>query len=319
MTELTSYPEVVDAVWRIVRGEPPDGERATFQRSEQEVARALGVDWAWDDDACVFGIAQALSDLVDLGYCVGRGTFNGLRYMAVSPSPDAPDAPPSAFVLGQGLARLPGLRAKALRFIHERTARHEHDIAFYASVQILFPEATEALLPDVADSFAATGDVVEAVKSLKGRGYVKGPITAGAFHLSVTFKGACWLLEGAELLELVDRAAELREHPEALEAARIVMEAHTRSEQDAARDVTVAIEKLENVVGGERKLAEYLGRPKAYVGDLKQSAQVHRHAETQGRVVLDHTQRLARAKEILELYLVEASRRGLGGGHSGDN
>lgn len=132
----------------------------------------------------------------------------------------------------------------------------------------------------------------------------------------MTFKGSCWLLTGAALLELVDRAAELREHPEALEAARIVVEAHTRSEQDAARDVTVAIEALENAVGGERKLAEYLGRPKAYVGALKQSAQVHRHAETQGRVVLDHTQRLARAKEIVELYLVEASQGALGGVHS---
>jgi hypothetical protein len=317
MTQLTSYPEVVDAVWRIVRGEPPDNERTAFHRTEQEVAQALGLDWSWGDDACVFGIAQALSDLVDLGYCVGRGTYNGLRYTAVSPSHDAPDAPPSAFVLGQGLARLPGLRARALRFIHERTVRHERGITFYAGVQILFPEATQALLPDVADSFAATGDVVEAVKSLKGRGYIKGPITAGAFHLSVTFKGACWLLTGAALLELVDRAAKLREHPEALEAARIVVEAHTRSEQDAARDVTVAIEKLENAVGGERKLAEYLGRPKAYVGDLKQSAQVHRHADTRGRVVLDHTQRLARAKEIVELYLVEASQRGLGGAHPG--
>lgn len=117
----------------------------------------------------------------------------------------------------------------------------------------------------------------------------------------------------------MDHVAELCEHPEALEAARIVMEAHMRSEQDAARDVTVAIEKLENAAGGERKLAEYLGRPKAYVGDLKQSAQVHRHAETSGRVVLDHTQRFARAKEIVELYLVEAFRRGLGGVHSDDN
>jgi hypothetical protein len=100
MPQLTSYPEVVDAVWRIVLGEPPDSERAAFQHTEQEVARALGLDWAWDDDACVFGIAQALRDLVDLGYCVGRGTYNGLRYIAVAPSPDAPDAPPSAFVLG---------------------------------------------------------------------------------------------------------------------------------------------------------------------------------------------------------------------------
>lgn len=169
MTQLTSYPEVVDAVWRIVRGEPPDSERAAFQRTEQEVAQALGLDWSSGDDAGVVGIAQALSDLVDLGYCVGRGTYNGLRYIAVSPSPHAPDAPPSGIVFGHGLPRLPGLCARALRFIHERTVRQECGITFYADVQILFAEATQALLPDVADSFAATTDVVEAVKSLKGR------------------------------------------------------------------------------------------------------------------------------------------------------
>lgn len=75
------------------------------------------------------------------------------------------------------------------------------------------------------------------MKALKKRRYIEGPITAGAFHLSVTFEGACWLLRGAPPLELVDRAAKLGEHPEALKAARIdmVMEAHTRSEQDAAR------------------------------------------------------------------------------------
>ena len=69
----------------------------------------------------------------------------------------------------------------------------------------------------------------------------------------------------------------------------------------------MAIDKLEDAVGGQRKLAEYLGRPKTHVGDLKQSAQVHRHAETQGRVVLDHLQRLARAKEIAELYVAKRS------------
>lgn len=130
MTQLTSYPEVADVVWRIVQGEPPGNERSEYQRTEWEVAQALCLNWSWDGDACVFGVAQALSDLVDPGYCVGRGTYNGLRYVALSPSPDAPDVPPSAFVLSQGLPRLPSLHANALRFIHELTICQESGITF---------------------------------------------------------------------------------------------------------------------------------------------------------------------------------------------
>lgn len=306
--EIQTYPDLVDAVWEIVKGTEEQRERSDYQLSEQRVAEALGLTWAWSDDACVDGIAQAISDLVDLGYCVGRGTFNGSRYMAVSPAPDAPDMPPSAYVLRDGLAKLPDLRAKALRFIHEQTLRQESGITFYTGdVRILFPDAVRALLPDRAEEFSATGDMVEALRDLKKREFVRGPITMGAFHMRVSLRGACWLQVAAPLLDLLDRATKFANHPEAPQAARLIMDAHARSESDAARDITVAIETLENAVGGERELAKYISKSKPFVGDLKQSAQIHRHAATHGREVLNGAQRLARAREIMDLYLTQCA------------
>jgi hypothetical protein len=90
-----------------------------------------------------------------------------------------------------------------------------------------------------------------------------------------------------------------------MRAARLVMEAHTRSEQDAARDLTVAIEQLENAAGGERRQLEFLEKPKSYVSDLKQSAQGYRHAASTRREVIDHVQRLARAQEIVDLDITK--------------
>lgn len=304
---IQSYPDLVDAIWEIVRGPEEQRERSEYRWTEQQIAEALGMTWSFNDDASAEGVAQAISDLVDLGYCVGRGTFNGSRYMVVSPAPDAPDMSPSAYVLRDSLSPLRELRARALLFIHEQTLRQEGGITFYTDARILFPDTVRALLPDRADDYSATGDVVEAVQDLKRQGFLRGHTTMGAFHVWISFRGACWLQVGAPLLDLIDRAGTLTNHPEALEASRKIMEAHTRSEQDAARDVAVAIETLENAVGGERGLIEFIGKAKTYVGDLKQSAQVHRHAATQGREVLNGAQRLARAREIVELYITQCA------------
>ena len=129
----------------------------------------------------------------------------------------------------------------------------------------------------------------------------------GAFHVWVSFRGACWLQVGAPLLDLIDRAGKLTDHPEALEAAQKIMLAHTRSEQDAARDLTVAIETLRNAVGGEKQLIALLGMPARFVKDLMQSSQAYRHASTQATEKLGHAQRLARAREIMGLYLTQCT------------
>ena len=119
MVEIKSYPELVDAIWTIVQGTPEERERTDFMFSEEQVAKRLGVPWAWESDACVFGVAQSLNDLVDMDYCKGRGSFNGHRWMHVSPSADCPDVPPSASFIAPPLPKIPLLRRRALQLTHE--------------------------------------------------------------------------------------------------------------------------------------------------------------------------------------------------------
>jgi len=91
VAEIDNYPALVDAIWKIVQGTPEDRERVDFMFSEQRIAEDLGITYKWDSDPCVFGVAQALNNLVDLGYCEGVDNFNGHRWMNVSPSADSPD------------------------------------------------------------------------------------------------------------------------------------------------------------------------------------------------------------------------------------
>ncbi len=117
MAEIDNYPALVDAIWEIVQGTPEERERIDFLFSEQQIAGKLGITYIWDSDPCVFGVAQALNDLVALGYCEGVGNFNGHRWMNVSPSADSPDMLPSANLIAPPLPKLPPLRRKALQFI----------------------------------------------------------------------------------------------------------------------------------------------------------------------------------------------------------
>jgi hypothetical protein len=125
VVEIKSYPELVDAVWAIVQGTPEERERVDFMFSEQRIAEDLGITYKWDSDPCVFGVAQALNNLVDLGYCEGVGNFNGHRWMNVSPSADSPDMLPSASLIRPPLPKLPLLRGRALQFIHEQRCHPE--------------------------------------------------------------------------------------------------------------------------------------------------------------------------------------------------
>jgi hypothetical protein len=85
-----------------------------------------------------------------------------------------------------------------------------------------------------------------------------------------SFKGACWLLIMQPLLKLSERATQLAKNPEALEAVEDLIEAYGETHNQGAPILYMAIEKLENAVGGERRLAELLGQPRPYIGDLKQ-------------------------------------------------
>jgi len=305
VVEIKSYPKLVDAIWTIVQGTPEERERVDFMFSEDQIAKRLGVPWAWESDACVFGVAQALNDLVDMDYCKGRGSFNGHRWMHVSPSADCPDVPPSASFITPPLPKIPLLRRRALQLIHEHAVRHEEGITFYTIVQMLHQEAISALFSTTneIDMYSARGEMIQAMSSLEKGGFVAGSISSGALTLRITLKGACWLLVAQPLLKREERASRLAAYPEVLEAARLLLAAYSESQSSAAGSLYVAIEKLENASGGERGLINFLGQPRVYISDLKQSVQQHRHATTQAQAILNHQQCLKRATEIIEQYI----------------
>ncbi len=258
--EIDNYPALVDGIWRMIQGMPEDRERVDFLFSEQRIAEELGVTYGWDSDPCVFGVAQALNDLVDLGYCKGRGSFNGHRWMHVAPLADCPDVPPTASCITPPLPKLLPLRRRVLQFIHEQSVRHEESVTFYLIIRILHQEAVSTLLPaaNEIEMFSARGQIIQALSSLNEMGFVAGSISSGAFTSRVTFKGACWLLLMQPLLNLSERAAELEGNPESVEAVQCLIDAYGETPRKAAPIVYVAVEKLENAVGGERKLIDFL-------------------------------------------------------------
>ncbi len=305
MVEIKSYPELVDAIWTFVQGTPEESERIDFMFSEEQVARRLEIPWTWDSDPCVFGVAQALNDLVDMGYCQGRGSFNGHRWMRVSPSADCPDVPPSAAFITPPLPKIPLLRRRALQLIHGHAVRYEEGITFYTIVRMLHQEAIAALFSTTneIDTHAARGEMIQAMSNLEKGGFVAGSISSGALTLRVTLKGACWLLVAQPLLKLEERASQLVAYPEALEATKLLINAHSESQRNAAGRLYVAFEKLENASGGERGLVGLLGQPRAYVSDLKQALQPHRHATTPAQSRLNHQECLIRTADIIERYI----------------
>lgn len=306
MTEIKSYPELVDAVWTIVQGTTEDLERADFMLSEEQIAERLEVPLIWNSDACIFGIAQAIDDLVDLGYSKGQATFIGQRWRWISPSPNCPDVPPSALFLVIPIPKLLPIRTKALQYIHEQTVRHLEGITFYSQeIWIHHEEFVLALLPSTkeTDMLTARGTAMDAVIDLKDTGFLEGSIKNGALSLWVTFKGACWLLIAQPLLKLEERASRLITNPEILEAIRLLINAYSQSQRNAAGSLYIAIEKLENASGGERGLIDLIGQPTTYIKHLKHSLQPNRHAKPQGQTKLDHRQCLERAIGIIEKYI----------------
>lgn len=307
MVEIRNYPELVDAVWTIVHGTPEDRERADFVLTEEQVAKRLEVPWAWESDACVFGVARVINDLVDLGYCRGRATFNGHRWRGISPSPVSPDVPPSALFLSMPISKLLSVRAKALQFIHGQTIRHLDGITFYSQKMWMRQEEfVLALLPSTKeiDMYTARGTVMEAVVDLKDAGFLEGSLTAGALSFWVTLKGACWLLIAQPLLKLEERASRLPANPEALEALRILIHAYSKSQSSAAGSMYLAIDKLQHVSGGESGLINLLGQSATYIKYLKHSLQPNRHAEPWGQIKFTSRQCLERTTEIIEKYII---------------
>lgn len=64
MEEITDYPSLVDAVWKVIQEMPEDKDQVDLTFTEEQIAGVLGIFCVWDSDARIFGIAQAISDLV---------------------------------------------------------------------------------------------------------------------------------------------------------------------------------------------------------------------------------------------------------------
>lgn len=305
MVEIKSYPDLVDTIWTLVQGTPEQREHVDFMFSEEQVARKLGVMWTWDSDPCVFGVAQALNDLVDMGYCQGRGSFNGHRWRYVSPAVDCLDALPSASFIAPPLPKIPPLRRRALQLIHKNTVCNEENITFYILVRMPHPEIISSLFPTAneIEMCTARGEIMQAMSSLKEGGFIAGSISSGAFTFRVTLKGACWLLVAQPLLELEERASQLVAYPEALEATKLLINAHSEAQHSAAGMLYIAFEKLENASGGEKGIISLLGQPRTYVSDLKQALQPHRHAATLAQSKLNHQECLMRTTDIIKRYI----------------
>lgn len=308
MEEIKNYPELVDTIWKFVQGTPEERERVDFVFSEREIVASLGIPYSWDSAACVYGVAQAIDDLVSLEYCTGRANYNGHRWSLISPSPNCSDMFPSEKLLAPPIANLLPLRSRALQFFHEQTLCHEENITFYVQgTRIQIEDAVQILLPTQGETekFSARGQVIEAIRDLKQQDFIRGIITTGNFGISITLKGACWLQTGLPLLNLLERTRQLTSYPETADAAILLMRAYSEDESKASPTLYIAIEKLENAAGGERGLIELLNRPKTFIGDIKQSLQSHRHASTNANTKFNHQQCLARAKEIIEVYVTQ--------------
>ncbi|MGH2638566.1 MAG: hypothetical protein ACRDF4_04695 [Rhabdochlamydiaceae bacterium] len=305
--EIDNYPVLVNSIWEMIQGTPDDRERIDFLFSEQQIVGKLGITYGWESDPCVFGVAQVLNDLVDMGYCKGRGSLNGHRWGHVAPSADCPDMLPTASFITPPLPKLPTLRRRVLQFIHEQSVHREEGITFYIPVRIPHEETTSALLPTTneIEMFSARGQVIQALSSLNEMGFVAGSIAFGVSTLRITLRGACWLLIMQPLLKLAERAAGLEGHPETVEAVQSLIDAYGETQRKAAPILYVAIEKLENAIGGERKLIASLGQSRPYISDLKQSLQQYRHAETQAQIKLSYQQCLERATEIIKKYIAQ--------------
>ena len=190
MAEINNYPALVDAIWKIIQGTPEERERVDFTFSEQQIAGELGITYQRDSDPCIFGIAQALNHLVDLGYCKDRAIFIG-EPSSWSPSPDCPDISPSANFLMPPIIRLPPFRLKALQFIHEQTLRHEEGITFYKAVRFPVEDVVPILLPSIGetDMQASIAQVFEAMFGLEKTWLCQWPYQTWNLHIKCDAKG----------------------------------------------------------------------------------------------------------------------------------
>lgn len=165
MEEIKDYLSQVDTVHKFLQGTSENQEQIGIT----SIANALSL--SWDSKACVFGIANAMPELVNLGYCKGYEE-NG-HYRSISRSPGAPTIQPSECPVSID-ERLP-LRRSALEFVHGKTVCREFGITFYNhNIGIAVKDAPHKLLPTGSDSEAAVVELSASIQYLVNSGLVAG-------------------------------------------------------------------------------------------------------------------------------------------------
>lgn len=168
MNEMKDYPTLVDSVYKVVQ-EAPENQGQIHIAS---IAAALNIPR--DSKACAFGIAEAMRELVSLGYCIGHEEFNG-HYVSLSVSPDAPVILPSDYPNQHGIDELLPLHKKILNFIHVKSVCHEYSIEFYnQNIDIAVQDALEELMPTGAANAAALEELSTHIQDLVNSGSLAG-------------------------------------------------------------------------------------------------------------------------------------------------
>jgi len=169
MQEIKDYASLVDAVYKIVRATPENREQIDIS----SIAQSLSIPS--DSKAFVSGIAEAMEELVSLGYCKGNEELAGY-YHSISCSPDAPNILPSEHMKPSSIDRLlTFLRKRALEFIHRKTVCREYGITFYdQNISIAVKDALDELLPDKFDKGAAVSKLFASIEGLRNSGLLIG-------------------------------------------------------------------------------------------------------------------------------------------------
>lgn len=167
MEQITGYPSLVDAAYKIVQRTPDDQGQIDIA----SIAKGLGLPL--DSMVSISSITDAMEDLVNLGYCKGYEKFDGGCYRYISRSPDAPTIQPSEHPVSID-EQLPFLRS-ALGFIHGKTVCREFGITYYNhNIRIAVKDALHELLPTSSHNEAAVVELSAGIQYLVNSGLVAG-------------------------------------------------------------------------------------------------------------------------------------------------
>ncbi len=212
MVDIKDYPKLVDTIWEIVQSTSKVHEREYGNFSQEHISKKLGIPHTptgqvlFDDTGAIGrGIAPAIHDLVELGYCKAEIKYPEHHWFHISPSPDAPMDLPSVVVL-QSLQKpfitngLLPLHEKVLQIIHNKTVHNAQGITLdYNNVTCMYKDLVQILSAE-HNKYDITIDESTVRKILKDLQewpleLIKGRLLGSAFRMWITLKGAVFFSE----------------------------------------------------------------------------------------------------------------------------